>query len=416
MVANINERECCYSELNLITWCAMKTISLDKHVLLKKNEDRRIAGGHPWVFSNEISEIRGGPVIGDLVEVGSSRGESLGVGLYNPHSLIAVRILSATAVVLDQEFFTQRLTDALRLREKLFPDSTVYRLVHGESDFLPGLVIDRFNNLIVVQALSFGMDARLQLLCNAIESLLHPASIIERNESPLRALETLPMHSSMLRGTEHETEIVEHGIRYAIDALHGQKTGFFLDQRENRLTIRRFSKNARVLDCFCNYGGFALNAAAAGAREVTGIDISEEAIRRASLNASTNTLGNVRFEQGDVFEKLEQLHLAGEVFDMVILDPPSFTKNRKTVPAARKGYRELQMKGMRVVQPGGILVTASCSHHIESGVFIDIIAESARRVGRRIQMLDWRGASPDHPVLPRVPETHYLKFVILRIL
>ncbi|MFN0158419.1 MAG: class I SAM-dependent rRNA methyltransferase [Bacteroidota bacterium] len=392
----------------------MKTPSLDKHIVLRRNEEHRITEGHPWVFSNEIVETRGTPVIGDVVEVLSSRRESLGTGLYNPHSLIAVRMLSSNVVTVDDVFFTQRITDALRLRQTLYPDSTAYRLVHGESDFLPGLVIDRFNDIFAVQALSYGMDSRLPIVCDVLEALFHPIAIIERGESPLRTLETLPLQNRILRGEVYTTEIVEHGLRYTVDVLKGQKTGFFLDQRENRFAIRRFSKGARVLDCFCNYGGFGLNAAAAGATEVVGIDISEEAIQKASHNASLNELRTIRFEQADVFQKLEELQNHGATFDVVVLDPPSFTKNRKNVQAARKGYRELHMKALCVTRPGGILITASCSHHIEPGVFLDILAESAQRVDRHIQVLDWRGAAPDHPILPRVPETHYLKFAILR--
>jgi 23S rRNA (cytosine1962-C5)-methyltransferase len=222
------------------------------------------------------------------------------------------------------------------------------------------------------------------------------------------------MRKGILRGPCSPVVITEHDLRYEVNPLEGQKTGFFLDQRDNRQTTRRFSKSAGVLDCFCNDGGFSLNAAMAGAEAVIGIDASEDAIARARKNAAMNALENVQFERGDVFDKLDDFNAAGRQFDLVILDPPSFTKNRKSVPAARKGYKDLHKKTFRVLRKGGVLMTSSCSHHIEPDVFRDLIDESARKSGRTLQLLDWRGAAADHPTLPAVPETHYLKFGVFR--
>ena len=393
----------------------MNTTSPRKQLILKKNEDRRLLSGHPWIFSNEIRETKGSPAIGDIVELRAASGLLLGIGMYNPHSLIAFRLLSSVTEEIDGPFFRKRITAALALRRQLYPESESFRLVHGESDFLPGLVIDKYNNYLCVQTFSYGMDVRLSMICDVLEDLLHPDGIVERNESPLRLLEHLPQKKGVLRGSVQKTVHHENGIQFLVDTLEGQKTGFFLDQRENRTVIRRFSKNARVLDCFCNDGGFALHAARGGALEVTGIDVSEEAVQRAAQNAVLNEVQNVRFEKGDVFERLASVATEKPGYDVVVLDPPSFTKSRKTVPAARKGYKELHVNAIRSIREGGTLMTASCSHHIEQDLFLTIIREAAQKTGRKLQMLIWQGAAPDHPTLPSVPETHYLKFGVFRI-
>ena len=393
----------------------MNISHLKKQIVLKKNEDHRVVAGHPWVFSNEIREIKGDPVIGDVVELLAASGLSLGIGFFNPHSLIAFRMLSKIAEEIDLGFFERRINAALELRRTLYPNSSAFRLVHGEGDFLPGLIIDKYNEYLSVQTFAYGMDARLPVICDVLESLLHPRGIIERNESSLRALERLDQKKGVIRGATATTIVSEHGLQYSVDPLEGQKTGFFLDQRENRFAIRQFAKAKDVLDCFCNDGGFALNAATAGASMATGIDASEEAISRAQHNAAINNLGTVHFERGDVFEKLETCRSSGTLFDVVVLDPPSFTKNRKTVPTAKKGYKNLHANALSVLRKGGILLSASCSHHIEPDVFLSLVDESARKVGRSLQLLDWRGAAPDHPTLPNVPETRYLKFGVFRV-
>lgn len=389
---------------------------LPKQIILRKNEEHRIIGGHPWVFSNEIREMLGSPVNGDIVELLTAGGLSLGIGLYNPHSLIAFRHLSQIIEEVDTEFFRNRIAQALELRQRLYPDSGAYRLVHGEGDFLPGLIIDRFNEYCVVQTHSHGMDLRLPMICDALESLLAPKGIVERNESPMRTLEQLPLEKGVLRGETGKTTISLDGLLYNVDVLEGQKTGFFLDQRENRVAIMRFSRNAAVLDCFCNDGGFSLSAARGGAAAVTGLDSSEEAITNATENARLNGLSGVQFEQADIFETLPKLAQKEAMFDLVVLDPPSFTRSRKNVQTAKKGYKELHTGAFRLLKKGGTLATASCSHHIEPEVFLSIVDETARKAGRRIQLLEWHGAGPDHPTLPSVPETRYLKFGIFRIM
>jgi 23S rRNA (cytosine1962-C5)-methyltransferase len=387
---------------------------LDLRVVLRKKEDHRIAAGHPWVFSNEIEKIEGSPAPGDVVEIQTSRGRTLGIGLYHPHSLIAVRLLSTQVETINLEFFRRRIARALTLRQRVYHDSAVYRLVHGESDFLPGLIIDRFADSCVIQTVSYGMDKRQDTICDALDGLLHPRCIVERNESPLRALDSLPERQGVLRGEPGPVEFEEHGIRYSLHPLKGQKTGFFLDQRENRLLAQRYSRDARVLDCFCNDGGFALNAARGGAASVLAIDASEEETERGARNAELNDITQVKFETGDVFARLRSLREEGERFDLIILDPPSFTRSRKNVPAAKRGYRELHEGALRILRPDGFLITASCSHHIEPQTFLEVIRDAGFRCGRSLQLLDWRGAAPDHPTLPGVPETQYLKLGVFR--
>jgi len=389
---------------------------LNKIVTLKKNEDRRINNGHLWAFSNEIQGVAGEPAAGDIVELRNHSGKSLGIGFYHPHSLIAVRLLSRREEEIDFQFFRGRIQSALDLRRKLFPASETFRLIHGEGDFLPGLIVDKYDDCLAIQVFSFGMDKRLTLICDVLESLLHPRAIVERNDVPLRSLEGLEQRKGVLRGSLSPVTVTEHGLKYAVELLEGQKTGQFLDQRENRKAIRRYAKEGRVLDCFCNDGGFALNAASGGASEVTGIDTSEPAIRRASNNATLNGLAaKAKFHAADGFEYLEGAIQRKEKFDLIILDPPSFAKSKKTVVKAKRGYRELHTSAYRLLNEGGILATASCSHHIYEDTFLEIIQESARAAGRTISLLEWRGASPDHPVLPGMTETRYLKFAVLSV-
>jgi len=388
---------------------------LELRVQLKKKEELRIVAGHPWVFSNEIETITGSPGAGDIVEVLSAGGKTVGVGMFHPHSLIAVRLLSTRVEEIDRSFFQGRIEQALALRTAVYPGSGVFRLINGESDFLPGLVVDKFDTALVVQTFSYGMDRRLPMICEALEELFHPACIVERNESPLRALESLPERKGVLAGSPSELVLEDSGLRFFFHPLEGQKTGYFLDQRENRLLARRYGAGARVLDCFCNDGGFALNAARGGAGSVLAIDASTEEISRAERNAELNGDHVITFEENDVFGRLKSLLTKDELFDLVVLDPPSFTRNRKSVPAAKRGYRELHEGSMRLLRKGGILLTASCSHHIEPDTFMGVVQDAARRADRILQLLDWRGASPDHPVLPGVPETRYLKFGVFRV-
>jgi 23S rRNA (cytosine1962-C5)-methyltransferase len=385
-------------------------------ITLKKHEDKRILAGHLWVFSNEIATIDGEPKSGDIVTVRAHGGKPIGKGFYHPNSLIAFRLLTRGDAEIDFHFFQARIERALALRTILYPGSKTFRLVYGESDLLPGLIIDKYHHHLSIQAFSAGMDRRMTLICDVLESLLKPKGIVERNESQTRTLEGLELRKGLLRGEISPVTIEEHGLKYEVDLLEGQKTGFFLDQRENRFALRRYAKGARVLDCFSNDGGFALNAAAGGAKKVTAVDSSGVAMKHTAANAALNDLASrVTCETADAFEWLGAAVVAQKEFDLINLDPPSFAKNRKSVPVAKKGYRELHSQAMKLLVPGGILATSSCSYHIEEPVFAEIVQHAAQAAGRTAQLLEWRGASPDHPVLPAMPETRYLKFGIFRV-
>jgi len=385
-------------------------------VILKKNEDHRITNGHLWAFSNEIAAMEGEPLPGDIVKLFNHQKKFLGAGIFNPNSLIAVRLLSREDETIDFQFFKKRIEAALDLRKKIYANTETYRLVHGEGDLLPGLIVDKFDDYLAVQTFSVGMDRRLTLICDVLESLLHPKGIIERNEALVRTMEGLEQRKGILRGSVTPVTISEYGVQYTIDLLEGQKTGFFLDQRENRRAFRRYVNGANVLDCFCNEGGFALNAAYAEAASVVGVDISEPVIRRAIKNTELNKLAHsAKFFTGDAFEYLEHAVSNGKKFDVINLDPPSFAKSKKTVSKAIRGYKEIHTNACKLLNTGGFLATESCSHNVTEESFLSVIDDGARSAGRTLKLLEWHGAAPDHPVLPSMPETRYLKFGIFQI-
>ncbi len=386
-----------------------------KNIVLKKNEERRIQAGHQWVFSNEIQAVNGAPKSGDIVEIFRHDMKRMGTGFYNSHSLIAARFLSADEEDIDFKFFERRILSALSLRKKLYPKNGAYRVVHGESDFLSGLIIDRYNEYLSVQTFSAGMDSRLTLICDVLVSIFSPRGIVERNESPLRSLEELPSRKGVVRGTVEPTIIELHDLKFRVDLLEGQKTGFFLDQRDNRTALRPFSKDATVLDCFCNEGGFGLYAAHYGAKSASGVDSSEFAIEKSKVNATLNNVHSTTFMCADAFATLTAEVEQKKEYDLVILDPPSFTKNRKTVATAVKGYKELNTNALKILRGGGVLATASCSHHISEETFLNIINDSVVKAGRKARLLHFGGAAPDHPTLPAMPETKYLKFALLSV-
>jgi 23S rRNA (cytosine1962-C5)-methyltransferase len=404
-----------------IAYLASRSISVYHHhmenqVILKKHEDARLLAGHQWIFSNEIASLNGSPLAGDVVEILTHDRRFLGLGFFNPHSLISVRFLTSQQEEISSGFFERRITDAFNLRKKLFPESETYRMVNGESDYLPGLIIDKYNEYLSIQTLSSGMDRRLNEICDNLESLLHPKAIVERNDSPLRTLEHLEERKGTLRGIAEHTIVSEHGAKFNVDLLKGQKTGFFLDQRENRKTVRQHVRDGHVLDCFCNEGGFAINASLGGAKDVLAVDISETAVERGRVNSVINQQENIEFRQGDVFEVLKEYSLQKKRFDVVILDPPSFTRSRKNVKSALKGYKTINGLALTIIDEGGFLITASCSHHITEESFLGTVDESSRKSGRKLRLLELSGASPDHPVLVSMPETKYLKFAVFSVL
>lgn len=383
-------------------------------IKLKKKEERRVQRGHPWVFSNEIQDLAADAAPGEHVEVRDFSGAFIGRGYVNPRSLIAVRILTRKQEDLDAAFFAAKISQARDLRARLgFGNS--FRAIFSEGDGLPGLIVDKYADTLVVQTLTAGIDGMLDLILNALREVYDPKVIVLRNDSASREIEGLAQEKRVVLGeTTGIVTIEESGLRYQVDVLEGQKTGFFFDQRENRLALHDLVKDRRTLDCFCYVGAWALSAAKYGAAEVIGIDSSEKAVALARSNASLNSFAAL-FVEGDVFEKLREFEKQKERFGCIILDPPAFVKSRAKVREALKGYKEINLRAMRILDPGGILVTCSCSHHIDQELFREMLIDAAWSAGRQARLLEMRTQSRDHPMLLAARETQYLKCAILQI-
>jgi 23S rRNA (cytosine1962-C5)-methyltransferase len=387
-----------------------------KRLVLRKNQDRRVRGGHPWIFSNEVATLEGAPAPGDLVEVADVRGAFLGRAYYNPQSLICARLLTRGHDEVDADLFVKRLERALRLREAALPGERTVRVVHGESDFLPGLVVDRYGDHLAVQVLTLGMELRQDLVREALERVFAPRGVVRMADSPLRALEGLPLERGVWWGEVPERVEVElEGFHVEVDLLHGQKTGLFLDQRTNRRAAGSRAAGRRVLDLFCYQGEWALHAARGGAASVLAVDSSEPALAAAALNLERNGLADrVGLRRGDAFDVVRHLARAGERFGLVVLDPPALVKSRKHLAAGARAYRELNRAAMGLLEEEGVLVTCSCSHHLDDALFRQVLLESARAAHRPFRVVEWRAESPDHPQLLAMPETHYLKCAVLQ--
>ena len=381
-------------------------------IKLKKKEERRVQRGHPWVFSNEVQDLPADAMPGEPVEVRDFAGNFLGRGYMNPRSLIAVRILTRKQEDMDTAFFTGRIGRARDLRKDLgFGES--FRAVFSEGDGLPGLIVDKYADTLVVQSLTAGIDGMLDLVLAALRDVYGPKTIVLRNDTSSRELEGLGKETRVVLGeTSGMVEFEESGIRYRANAIEGQKTGFFFDQRENRLVLKDLVRGRRTLDCFCYVGAWALSAVRYGATEVIGIDSSEKAVTLARSNAGLNNL-SAKFVVGDVFEKLRELEKQKERYGCIILDPPAFVKSRAKVREALKGYKEINLRGMRLLEPGGFLVTCSCSHHIDQELFREMLIDSAWSAGRQARLLEMRSQSRDHPMLLAAKESQYLKCAIL---
>jgi 23S rRNA (cytosine1962-C5)-methyltransferase len=384
---------------------------------LRKKEEFRLLAGHLWAFSNEFVEIPKDIAPGTVVTIVRERDNTpIGHAFYNPHSLIAARLLTRDVrETIDEEFFERRIAQAASRRELLLERRNAVRLVHGESDFLPGLIVDRFGDILSYQIFSAGFEARKEMVEAILKKLFQPRTIIEKNNSNLRKLEGLPLEERIVYGSDTHAEIHDAaGTRYAVDVLGGQKTGFFLDQMENRTRIRDFIRPGnRVLDLFSNEGGFTLNAALAGADSVTAVDASQGVLDKLIANAELNSVRErIATEVVDCFDYIQQ---SKDEFDLIVLDPPALAKSRKDIPAARKGYLALNSNAMKRIRSGGVLVTASCSHHIPREMLLEIIREAGHRANRAVTILEERGAGIDHPILAAMPETSYLKVFILGI-
>lgn len=395
-------------------------------VVISKKAEAAARAGHPWVYAEEISERRGELRQGCITDVFSQKGAWLGAGFYSETSKIGVRILSGNAnESFGPEFFERRVKYALEYRRAVTDDLGCCRLIFGEADALPGLTVDKFSDILVAQVLSYGTDSVKDViyraLCEQLEAMgEHVSGIYERNEAALRDLEGLPRYKGWYEGLPHGestvTEICENGVRYAVDVENGQKTGFFLDQKLNRLAVAKLARGRRVLDCFTHTGSFALNAALHGAEHVTAVDVSESAVEMARRNAVLNGLDDrMDFLAADVFELLPRLCEERAKYDLVILDPPAFTKSRRTIRSAERGYREINYRAMRLLPRGGYLATCSCSHFMESENFEYMLKNAAKDANVRLREVEVRKQAPDHPILWNVPETSYLKFYIFQI-
>jgi len=373
----------------------------------------RIRAGHPWIFQSDLTDREGVPG-GVVVEAVDPRGRTLGSFHFSDKSQISLRYLGEAGLRADQAFFAAKFRDALAHRQRVVAGDT-YRLVHAEADGLPALMVDRYGEYLSVQLLNQGMDAAREPILAALVDLLAPRGIVLRNDAAVRKLEGLPAGKEIAYGElpAEGVDVQLNGLAWRVDLMGGQKTGTFLDQRENYLAAQRFGRG-QVLDCFSSSGGFALHLARV-ADAVEGVDASPLAMALARENAARNGLENVTFREADVFELLAGYVNSGRKFDMVVLDPPAFAKSRNTLVKALGGYKEINRRGLQLLQRGGVLVTCSCSHHVSEGAFIETIAEAALDAGKTLRVLDRRTQALDHPILLTVPETHYLKCVILEV-
>ena len=392
-------------------------------VTLKKGAGRTLKEGGPWIYDNEIESIMGSFTDGDIVLVHDFDGYPMGRGFINRNSKLTVRMMTRNRdTEVDESFIRMRVKNAWEYRKKVMDDISSCRVIFGEADFLPGLVVDKFADVLVVESLALGIDRFKEMIIDILKELMeadgiHICGVYERSDAKVREQEGMERYKGFI-GAPFDTkvEIVENGVRYYVDVKDGQKTGFFLDQKYNRRAAAKLCKGARVLDCFTHTGSFALNAGMAGAEHVTGVDASELGVAQARENAALNGLEDrVEFICEDVFDLLPRLEKQGEKFDVVILDPPAFTKSRSSIKKAVKGYREINLRGMKLVKDGGYLATCSCSHFMDPELFTQTIGQAARNVHKRLRQVEFRTQSPDHPILWGAGDSYYLKFYIFQV-
>ena len=379
-------------------------------VIGRRGEDRARAG-HPWIYRSDVEKVEASS--GDLVQVTTARGRPVGFAMFSDRSEITLRMISHGSSAPSSAFVRDRIAAAIAFRESLHLDATAYRLVHGEADRLPSLIVDRYGDYLVVQALSQGIDRRLPEITSALVELLRPKGILARNDPRVRLLEGLEQKVEALHGeVPQRIEVREGAVRYQVDPWKGQKTGLFLDQRENREAALRYARG-RLLDAFSYNGGFAL-ALAPRCDAVLAVDISEDAVARIRENAASNGLANVEARAMNVFDELRELERAGTRFDTIVLDPPAFAKNKASVNKAMTGYKEINLRALKLLTPGGFLVTCSCSYNVSEAMFVDVVSAAAADAGVEVALVEKRAQGRDHPILVNVPETYYLKCLILR--
>lgn len=386
-------------------------------VFLKPGKEARLATGHLWVYAGEVARVDGKVDDGGIVDIRTFRGRWIGRGFLNRKSPLAVRLLTLGHEEINEGFFRRRLQDAIAYRQRLLGPATAYRAVYSEGDFLPGLIVDRYADILVMQTLAVGMDVRKHMLAQQLSDLLHPSAVYERNDAAGRQLEGLSTEAGWLRGeADPVVEIREGSARLLVDVARGQKTGYYLDQRENRLAVTALTKDVVVFDAFCYTGAFAIQAALAGARQVTAIDISEEAVALARRNADLNGVNDIcNFSVANVFDELHRLADGGAQFDVVILDPPPFARSKSALPRAIAGYKEINLRALKLLSSGGILVTCSCSHHMNESLLLEVVASAAADAHRAVRLIESRGQARDHPVHPAMPETRYLTCLVLEV-
>lgn len=384
-----------------------------RSVKVNRKAADRIASGHPWIFASDIVD-RGGSEAGETVQVLDFRNRPLGTAHYSSSSQITLRLLSTKAEEIDTAFLTNRIRAAMELRSRVVSDTTAYRLVYSEGDRLPALIVDKYGDYLSMQTLNQGMDRIASDIVSTLETLLAPKGIIARNDVAVRSREELPMETKIVSGeVPSRVDITMNGLRWHADLVQGQKTGVYLDQRENYLAAARYARG-QALDCFSSTGGFALHLAGS-CEYVEGVDSSEHAIRSAEANRDLNGISNVMFREADVFDLLTGYSGSKRKFDTVVLDPPAFTKSRQGVDGAMRGYKEINQRALRLLDSGGILITCSCSHHFTEAMLLQILAEASLDTGRTLRVLERRAQAQDHPILLTVPETHYLKCLILQV-
>lgn len=384
--------------------------------ILVKGKEKRVEYGHPWIYRSDIAFVEADAKPGDIVDIHDSKQKFLGRGYFNPKSQITIRILTYEHEPIDYDFFYKRIQAAWDYRKKV-ADLNSCRVIFSESDFLPALIVDKFADILVLQTSALGIERYKTEIADILWDIIKPRGIYERNDITVRELEGLQQEAGFLKG-EFDTNVLMHenGIRFTVDVAEGQKTGYFLDQKENRAALKPFVRAAKVLDCFSHTGSFSLHAASYGAASVLGLDISGHAVDTATENARLNNLEQIcRFESANVFDRLREYDDRGERFDTIILDPPAFTKSKSAVEGAIRGYKEINLRAMKILQSGGFLVTCSCSHHIDSEMFMDIVYNAGIDSRRKIRLIEYRSQAKDHPVLVAAPETEYLKCAILQI-
>ena len=385
-------------------------------VKVNKRGADRVRAGHLWIYRSDVVDVA--TAGGSVVRVTDERGNLVGQALYSDASQIALRFLTQRNEEIDREWWRRKIVEAAA-RRNISRDTNAYRLIYSEGDLLPSLIVDVYDDVLVLQTLSQGSDALKPLLTEILIEEFHPRAVIERNDARVRELEGLPLISGTVYGTApEELEILQHGLRFYVEPLGGQKTGSFLDQRENRLAARAAAlttNKQRALDCFTFNGAFALHLAQV-CESVIGIDISSDAVVAARRNAELNGVRNVEFREANVFDALREMESAGERFDTIVLDPPAFAKNRASLKSAIRGYKEINLRALKLLNPGGVLVTCTCSYHVSEELFLEIVAGAAIDAHRRAQIIEKRMQSSDHPVLLGMPETYYLKCVIAKVL